>query len=457
MANEDASPGTVCFTKKRIRLSRVVDKLAVLGNGTLLADRENNNVSYSQASPTPLQMTPQLASTVPQAYPFIPHSAQAVANMCRSMPQVGSTVPDVMSILPESGKGFLQSYFMYGVPSNVPPSFLTMAQSASSGPQVMFKENRSPLVSHTATSGSYGTTPYFNVSSSSLSAEEPHDSGYNCQNTNPNRINGQHANSEHKFKEEITSEGRHEVEKPWPKKVKKVKLEPLDGQEYQNAPLDLSVKGCSVNETKGKKVKTEPKQSVGSKGRLSRSTLPKGSEAAYPVVCGDVASPTTRESVAARYNLQVSPVVEQMPLGSDTAWACPVCGQLFSQRDRLAKHVASRHRGRSPSRSHICHKCNRGFSRSDMLTRHLRLHTGQKPYRCLTCGQIFSRSDHLATHRRTHTGEKPYKCPQCPYAACRRDMITRHMRTHRTLRAHSRSDQSDSEESCNSSIMAPLS
>ena len=65
-----------------------------------------------------------------------------------------------------------------------------------------------------------------------------------------------------------------------------------------------------------------------------------------------------------------------------------------------------------------------------MLTRHMRLHTGLKPYECHVCSQVFSRSDHLHTHLRTHTGEKPYKCPQCPYAAPRRDMITRHMRIH---------------------------
>ena len=82
------------------------------------------------------------------------------------------------------------------------------------------------------------------------------------------------------------------------------------------------------------------------------------------------------------------------------------------------------------SRNHICQICDRVFSRSDMLSRHMRLHTGQRPYECRTCGQVFSRSDHLQTHLRTHTGEKPYRCSQCSYAAPRRDMVTRHMRVH---------------------------
>ncbi|XP_063232815.1 zinc finger protein 768 [Bacillus rossius redtenbacheri] len=173
-----------------------------------------------------------------------------------------------------------------------------------------------------------------------------------------------------------------------------------------------------------------------------------GGAVSVPVVKGDVASPTTKESVAVRYNLEVSPVVEEMPPGSDVAYVCPVCGQMFSLHDRLAKHMASRHKSRpapgstsaagaagdgsssAPAKAYLCEVCRRSFARSDMLTRHMRLHTGVKPYTCRVCGQVFSRSDHLSTHQRTHTGEKPYKCPQCPYAACRRDMITRHMRTH---------------------------
>lgn len=167
---------------------------------------------------------------------------------------------------------------------------------------------------------------------------------------------------------------------------------------------------------------------------LLANILPSGS-VGVPIIKGDVASPTTKESVASRYNLDVFPVVEEMPPGSDVAYVCPVCGQMFSLHDRLAKHMASRHKSKSAANNDItkaygCDVCQRSFARSDMLTRHMRLHTGVKPYTCKVCGQVFSRSDHLSTHQRTHTGEKPYKCPQCPYAACRRDMITRHMRTH---------------------------
>ena len=114
---------------------------------------------------------------------------------------------------------------------------------------------------------------------------------------------------------------------------------------------------------------------------------------------------------------------------SDVAYVCPICGQMFSLHDRLAKHMASRHKSRSTDsgtgKAYLCDVCRRSFARSDMLTRHMRLHTGIKPYTCRVCGQVFSRSDHLSTHQRTHTGEKPYRCPSCPYAACRRDMITR--------------------------------
>ena len=219
----------------------------------------------------------------------------------------------------------------------------------------------------------------------------------------------------------------------------------------QDSPLDLSVKtGCKTGSTSSTDSLVLP-------GTMSQHSSPHSPLLGAIRSCKDTPPPPPRspgapeqprhmhpglhlptlraskDSVALRYHLEVSPVVEEMPPGADVAFVCPICGQMFSLHDRLAKHMASRHKSKqadAASKTYMCDVCKRSFARSDMLTRHMRLHTGHKPYTCRVCGQVFSRSDHLSTHQRTHTGEKPYKCPQCPYAACRRDMITRHMRTH---------------------------
>lgn len=57
------------------------------------------------------------------------------------------------------------------------------------------------------------------------------------------------------------------------------------------------------------------------------------------------------------------------------------------------------------AKKYLCDSCTKAFTRSDMLTRHKRLHSGDRPFQCNECKQGFSRSDHLSTHMRTHTGK----------------------------------------------------
>ncbi|MGH0151737.1 UNVERIFIED_CONTAM: hypothetical protein FKN15_020912 [Acipenser sinensis] len=87
-------------------------------------------------------------------------------------------------------------------------------------------------------------------------------------------------------------------------------------------------------------------------------------------------------------------------------FTCRDCSKAFSAPAACKAHEKTH----SPLKPYSCEECGKSYRLISLLNLHRKRHTGEARYSCDECGKLFTTSGNLKRHQLVHSGEKPYHC-----------------------------------------------
>ena len=123
-------------------------------------------------------------------------------------------------------------------------------------------------------------------------------------------------------------------------------------------------------------------------------------------------------------------------------FACPFCSKIMKLKSDMRRHIRT-HTGEKPFN---CIYCNQYFSRKSTLDTHVftfhnnknqwygknfnlqnqPIKLGRFEFACPFCNKIMKTNADMLRHIRTHTGEKPFACNYCNQSFTRKFTLDMH-------------------------------